>query len=191
MPNITLYSFVTSPFAAKVHCYLLYKQLDFDVVYVNPLRVKNELPTGHQVPVLSLDDEHVVDSKAIGYRLDNKFNQRSILPKHHEKQIDEFEDWLSHEFIPVIFQMIRPSMISPLKTINAWRLSNCFSKTCPHFPWQAKLLWPLALNKARFIRDPAVRMDSQGSSTENRRRLMMELDNKLSKQAFIAAPDQT
>jgi hypothetical protein len=35
-----------SPFAAKVHCFLLYKRLDFECFYINPLRVKQDLPLG-------------------------------------------------------------------------------------------------------------------------------------------------
>lgn len=50
--NIRLFAYVMSPYAAKVHCFLLYKKLDFECVYINPFRVEQDLPTGKQIPVL-------------------------------------------------------------------------------------------------------------------------------------------
>jgi Glutathione S-transferase, N-terminal domain len=43
-PAIRLYTYAMSPYAAKVHCFLLYKRLDFECFYINPLQVKRDLP---------------------------------------------------------------------------------------------------------------------------------------------------
>lgn len=51
--SIRLYTYVMSPFAAKVHCFLLYTQLDFECFYINPPRVKRDLPVGRQIPAPS------------------------------------------------------------------------------------------------------------------------------------------
>ena len=47
-PPIRLYTYAMSPYAAKVHCFLLFKELDFECWYPNPLRVR------HQPPALTL-----------------------------------------------------------------------------------------------------------------------------------------
>ena len=40
MSKIKFYSFALSPFALKVQSYLLYLDIDFDTVFVNPLKIK-------------------------------------------------------------------------------------------------------------------------------------------------------
>ena len=44
--RLRLYTYAMSPYAAKVHCFLLYKGLAFEPYYINPLRVRRELPVG-------------------------------------------------------------------------------------------------------------------------------------------------
>jgi glutathione S-transferase len=68
--TIRLYSYAMSPYASKVHCFLLYKQLDFECFYINPLRVRRDLPLGHRIPVLTVDGESRADSTPIGLWLD-------------------------------------------------------------------------------------------------------------------------
>ncbi len=46
MDPVRLYTCAMSPYAAKVHCFLLYQQLDFECCYIKPLRVKQDLPLG-------------------------------------------------------------------------------------------------------------------------------------------------
>jgi glutathione S-transferase len=54
--RVRLYTDAMSPYAAKVHCFLLYKGLDFECFYINPLRVKRDLPVGRQIPVVRRKD---------------------------------------------------------------------------------------------------------------------------------------
>lgn len=51
-----------SPYAAKVHCFLLYKKLDFECFYISPFHVKQDLPIGKQIPVLCVGEERRADS---------------------------------------------------------------------------------------------------------------------------------
>ena len=76
---ILLYTYAMSPFAAKVHCFLLYKGLDFECFYINPLRVKQHLPVGRQIPVVTIGDESRADSTPIGLWLDELFPDRPRL----------------------------------------------------------------------------------------------------------------
>lgn len=78
---IRLYSYALSPFAAKVHCYLCYKGLEFETFYVHPFKVRDELPLGCQVPVLEIDGEYKNDSTPIGLWLERKFPEsQKLLP---------------------------------------------------------------------------------------------------------------
>lgn len=71
MPNVTLYTFATSPYGLKVQAYLAYKRVPYDVVYVDSFQMRRVLPVGHTVPVLQIDDESRNDSQVIafGYEL--------------------------------------------------------------------------------------------------------------------------
>ena len=87
-PLITLYTYAMSPYAAKVHCFLLYKQLDFECFYVNPMRVKEDLPVGREVPVLTVGDESRADSTPIGLWLDELFPDHPRLLPEEGKERD-------------------------------------------------------------------------------------------------------
>ena len=80
-PPVRLYTYVMSPYAAKVHGFLLRKRVPFETLYVNPLRARQELPVGRQVPVLTIGDESRADSTPIGLWLDERFpDQPRLLP---------------------------------------------------------------------------------------------------------------
>jgi len=70
IPNITLYHGTMSPYGAKVLTALQYKKLPFSIYYINPLRVKKDLPIGKTVPVLRVGSEVKNDSTPICIWLD-------------------------------------------------------------------------------------------------------------------------
>ena len=78
MSDVRLYTYAMSPYAAKVHCFLLYKGLDFECFYINPLRVAKDLPVGRQIPVLTIDGESRADSTPIGLWLDERFPEPPV-----------------------------------------------------------------------------------------------------------------
>ena len=81
------YTYAMSPFAAKVHCFLLYKRLDFECFYINPLRVKRDLPVGRQIPVVTVGGESRADSTPIGLWLDELFPESPrLLPAAGEER---------------------------------------------------------------------------------------------------------
>jgi len=107
MPSIRLYTYVMSPYAAKVHCFLLYKRLDFELFYINPLRVKQDLPVGRQIPVLTVDGESRADSTPIGLWLDDLFpDAPRLLPREgaERERLVTLDDWVTNHLIPGSFR---------------------------------------------------------------------------------------
>ncbi|MCG8671655.1 MAG: glutathione S-transferase family protein [Pseudomonadales bacterium] len=157
IPRITLYTFTMSPFAEKVHCYLQYKQLPFNCYFVNPLRIKKDLPLGHQVPALSVGEETRTDSTPIGLWLDELFPEHpKLLPNNsiERNKVLEIDQWISHHLIPGNFRNFPGTGISPRRILNAWRLGQVLHKTCHGgMPLTLQASWPLVLGNVRFLKD--------------------------------------
>jgi hypothetical protein len=77
-PPVRLYTYAMSPFAAKVHCFLLYKRIPFECFYVHPLRVRQDLPVGHQIPVVTVDTESRADSTPSACGWTSSFPKRRL-----------------------------------------------------------------------------------------------------------------
>jgi len=193
---ITLYSYVSSPYAAKVHCYLLYKKLPFNVFYVTPLNPVKELPFGHQIPVLKMGDQIQTESSNIGLWLDNTFpDTLPLSPKDKQLKQDvmEMDDWVSSVLIPSIFYSIYPQInTSCFHTIsNAMRLGFCVGKTTTNgLPYGIRLLWPLFIRYAGFIRHMITPMAREGSPEHIRAHALSYLEEKLQQNKFLANTPQ-
>lgn len=152
-PRITLYAFVTSPFAAKVKCYLDYKQLAYEMVYVDPLTAREVAFTEQRrIPVLQIDEEWRRDSSEIGVWLDERFPERPILgaSSADRAQILELDDWVSNSLIPAVFrQSVEWGSVAD-GFRNGWRLSRALNATKPLPVW-ARIAWPLLIRRAAFI----------------------------------------
>ena len=104
---IRLYTYAMSPYAAKVHCFLLYKGLDFECFYINPLRVSKDLPIGRQIPVLTVGGESRADSTPIGLWLDELFpHPPRLLPEEGDERarLLAIDDWVTNHLIPGSFR---------------------------------------------------------------------------------------
>lgn len=156
-PRITLYTFTMSPFAEKVHCYLQYKQLPFNCYYVNPLRIKKDLPTGHQVPVLTVGNESRTDSTPIGLWLDEMFpDHPKLLPSNNDERdkVLALDQWVSHHLIPGNFRNFPGTGVTPRRILNAWRLGQVLHKTCHGgMPLTLQASWPLVLGQVKFLKE--------------------------------------
>ncbi|MEH6633754.1 MAG: glutathione S-transferase family protein [Halopseudomonas aestusnigri] len=192
---ITLFSYVTSPYAAKVHCYLLYKKLPFDIVYVNPFRLDRELPTGTQIPVLKIGLESMQESAQIGFWLDHCFpDAASILPgdKLLAQKVINMDQWVSESLIPAVFYSIYPQFKRPcLQTLsNALRLGYCVDRTTPGgLPWRTRFLWPLFLNRAEFIRQMTSPLRHSCSVGECRKDVFSFLSETLKNRQYLVDTD--
>ena len=96
MSEIKFYSFALSPFALKVQSYLLYLDIDFDTVFVNPLKIKQIVPCGTTVPAMTIKEECKTDSTKIGLWLDELYPEKQLVPKmSKEKILDAGFAWLN------------------------------------------------------------------------------------------------
>lgn len=166
--NITLYTFVTSPYGQKVQAYLAYKQLDYETVYVDPFHPRRQLPIGKIVPVLTIDGESRNDSPEIARWLDQRFGEEdgypALFPEDAEARetAERVDNWVQTGFIPSLFRMTRPSLgpALPVQLINGWKLGQAVHKTTPGAVGWKRLLWPLVLRIAPFVKREAERADA-------------------------------
>jgi len=151
---VTLYSYVMSPYAAKVHCFLLYKHVLFECFYINPLRVPRDLPLGRQIPVLAIGAESRADSTRIGLWLDERFpDLPRLLPEnaHERKLLLEVDDWVTNHLIPGSFRFFPGEGLD--RWLNGWRLSAVMDKTARGgLPIWLRAAWPFFIKRVGFIR---------------------------------------
>lgn len=195
VPPITLYSYVTSPYAMKVHCYLLYKNLPFEVFYINPLKPSKELPIGRQVPVLKIGKEARGQSSLLGIWLDEKFpDTPQLIPKDKQKSEDvhKIDQWISDNLIPTTFYSIYPLYNAKLwdNISNTLYLGYCVNKTTTNaLPIGIRFLWPLFIRNAGFIRHMIAPLRKQGTVKHCRSNVLSYLEKKLKDTQYLAGTD--
>jgi glutathione S-transferase len=188
MTNIRLYSYAMSPFAAKVHCFLLYKRLDFEVFYINPLRVKQDLPVGRQIPVLSVDGESRADSTPIGLWLEELFpGEPRLLPQKGEQRdrLMAIDTWISNHLIPRSFRYYPGEGLN--RVLNGWKLSSVMGKTARGgLPLPLRAAWPLLIKRVAFVRRLIEQAEDGLPLEESKRKLYEEFVAQLEGGPFLA-----
>ena len=186
-PGITLYTYAMSPYAAKVHCFLLYKQLDFECFYIHPLRVKRDLPVGHQIPVVTVGNESRDDSTPIGLWLDELFPDRPALlpgPGPERDRLLAIDQWITDRLIPGSFRSYPGEGIDLFR--NGWKLSSVMAKTARGgLPWPLRAAWPLLIRRVGFIRRLVAQADDGLPVGESKRRLYEEFLAHLGSGPFV------
>lgn len=189
-PQITLYAFVTSPFAAKVKCYLDFKQLPFEMVYTDPITADEIAFTKQRrIPVLNIGEEWRRDSSPIGAWLDELFPERPILgtTAADRARILELDGWVSSSLIPAVFRQAVEweSLANGIR--NGWRLSGALHAS-KAMPWTYRWLWPLLIRRAPFIHLIVRRNKAkfgEETRTEMWRRIMAEFVEHLGRGPFL------
>lgn len=185
---IRLYTYVMSPFAANVHCFLLYKGLDFECFYINPLRVKQDLPVGRQVPVLTVGDESRADSSPIGLWLDELYPDRPrLLPAEGEERerLLSIDTWISNSLIPGSFRSYPGEGID--RVLNGWKLSYVMTHTARGgLPIVLRVGWPLLIKRVPFVRRLIEQADNGLPVREAKLKLYDEFLARLDGGPFLA-----
>ncbi len=152
--RIRHYTYAMSPYAAKVHCFLLYKRLDFECFYIHPLRVEKDLPVGRQIPVVTVGTESRADSTPIGLWLDERFpDHPPLLPRDGEERehLMAIDTWLSNHLIPGSFRSYPGAGID--RILNGWKLSHVMANTAQGgLPLWLRAAWPLIIGRVGFVR---------------------------------------
>jgi len=186
--EIRLYTYAMSPYAAKVHCFLLYKKLDFECFYINPFRVKQDLPIGKQIPVLTIGEEHRADSTPIGLWLDELFPDACMLLPADPAERDallRIDDWVSQSMIPGSFRSYPGEGMDHI--LNGWKLSYVMGKTARGgIPLPLRIAWPLLITRVGFVRRMIEQADDGLPVRESRLKLYDEFVAHLAGGPFLA-----
>jgi glutathione S-transferase len=176
MDPIRLYTYAMSPYACKVHGFLLYKQLDFECFYINPLRVKQDLPLGRQIPVVTIDGESRADSTPIGLWLDERFPESPpLLPRDEveRKRLLAIDEWITNQLIPGSFRFYPGSGIN--RILNGWKLSYVMTNTAQGgLPIVLRAAWPLFIKRVPFVRRLLAQADDGLPDHASKQRLYRE-----------------
>ena len=187
-PPVRLYTYVMSPYAAKVHGFLLRKRVPFETLYVNPLRARQELPVGRQVPVLTIGDESRADSTPIGLWLDERFpDQPRLLPAagDEREQLLKIDEWVTHCLIPGSFRLFPGRGYDWIR--NGWQLSYVMSQTARGgLPWALRVSWPLVIRRVGFARRLVAMADDGLPLPESKRKLYAQFVAHLDGGPFLA-----
>jgi glutathione S-transferase len=188
LEKITLYGFVTSPFVQKVNAYLVYKELEYKVVLVDPVRpTQIRFTRQRQVPVLMIDNEWRVDSSPIGIWLDQRFPQQPLLGESEaERQtIVAIDRWVSHMFIPsMLFRSVYEWQDVRTNLLGPGRLAHLLHTT-RKLPAPYRVIWPLAVRKAPFIVHMMRSLDLSEPIDRMRERIWSELKQHLGDGPFL------
>jgi len=173
---IRLYAYALSPYAAKVHCFLAFKALPFEIFYVDPLKARSQLPVGQQVPVLQIGDEARADSTAIGLWLDERFPEtRRLMPDDdlEMQRLMDFDGWISGRLIPAAFRLLLAhGETTAVRLRNRRRGARVMDATVEGgLPAPLKLIYPLVISRPGFIR----RLINTTDGTISNRQLLEEL----------------
>lgn len=186
---ITLYTFVMSPYAAKVHSCLNFKGLNFQCFYVNPLKMKKQLPVGHQVPVLTIGNESRADSTPIALWLDEMFpNTPRLVPiePNDRQKVLELDQWVSHSVIPHLFRMTQEPGFNLGRVLNAWRLGYVMRQTAHGgIPAILNAFWPVVLGSVKFLDQARAMADLGTKPKQARAKLYQECVRKIDGGPFL------
>ncbi|MDJ0787899.1 MAG: glutathione S-transferase family protein [Myxococcota bacterium] len=185
---IRLYTYAMSPYAAKVHCFLLHKRLDFEPYYINPLRVKQELPVGRQIPVLSIDGESRADSTPIGLWLDERFpDAPRLLPRDgaERERLLELDHWVTDRLIPGSFRSYPGEGLDRIR--NGWKLGSVMGRTARGgIPAPLRFAWPWFVTRVAFVRRLVAQADDGLPVGESKRKLYDQFLERLEGGPFLA-----
>lgn len=188
--SVTLYTWVMSPFAMKVHAFLLYKRIHFRCFYVNPLKRDQQIPCGKEIPVLKIGDEVRPDSTPIGIWLDEAFpDQPALLPDHGEEResLLQINEWVTDRLIPIVFRIPQEPGLNLSRVTNGWKLSHVMSQTAHGgLPKMVEWLWPLLLANMPFLKRELAKADPESSLAEVKRRLHIEFVEHLQGGPFFS-----
>lgn len=186
-PEIQLFSYPTSPYAQKVGCYLKYKQLEFELVGVNPMsNAEIAFTNQQQVPVLKIGTEWRKRSSELGFWLDELFPTRPILPNDDQSRetIVGIDNWISSAIIPSAFRYAVEWQNAWHSITNGWRLARAVNSETP-LPLYAKLIWPFAVKRAPFIQHIIAQLDLSEPMSVMNSRLQKEFISHLGVGPFL------
>lgn len=192
--KITLYGYATSPYVQKVNAFLVYKQLSYNTVFVDPVSARElKFTRQRQVPILQIGKEWRKDSTPLGLWLDECFPDRPIggVGAEEQARILTADRWVNERFIPQMLfrRAVRWESVGA-GFYRGWRLSSLLNSTQP-LPLYLRVMWPLILRKVGFIHQVLkdTHTDMHESYSEITQRIAHEFVEQLDGGPFLAGRD--
>ncbi len=185
--DIVLYSFAISPYTLKVRCYLLYKDLNFRTVYVHPMTMKQELPVGHTVPVLTHRSESINESFEIGLWLDELYPDPPLFTEDRRNEILKADMWITKSLIPAVFRFIVGYGESwRIASRKRWAASELLKLTIPGgISTFERIIHLVFLGRLPFIRRAIESTNLAFDNQALRKQLAVEFENLLGNGPFL------
>lgn len=187
IPKITLYHYAMSPYGAKVLTALQFKKLPFEIFHINPLRVKKDLPKGHQIPVVVVGNESKIDSTPICQWLDELFPDHPLLlpeGKDEREELLAIDNWVSHRLIANVFRSYPGENLNLI--INGWKLGHVMNQTCNGgLPSGLRFVWPAVIRSVKFVREMVAMADTSLPLQEAKEKTYQEFIKHLKGGPFL------
>mgnify|MGYP001811639504 CR=1 FL=1 len=191
---VTLYTWVMSPFAMKVHAFLLFKRINFRCFYVNPLKRHSQIPVGDQIPVVAIGNECRADSTPIGLWIEEAFpEQPQLLPTDsaEREKVLAINDWVTDRLIPIVFRIPQEPGFNVSRISNGWKLSHVMAQTAHGgLPKLVEWAWPWILATQPFLKNELAKADPHLSLAEVKAKLHSEFVAKLEQGPFFGGRSQ-
>jgi glutathione S-transferase len=186
-PPITLYTYASSPFAAKTYFYLVYKRLDFELVYVHPLK-RNEIAFTNQglIPVLKIGDEWRIESSEHGAWLDELFPQGPLLGHSAGERaaLITLEKDVSLLMMTTAFRSMGQPRSFWEQLREGWNLGKIMRKTsltpAPLVP-----IWPFLIRRAPFLKHASFMLQPKLGPREYQAWALDELERLIASGPYI------
>lgn len=191
--KVTLYTYATSPYGIKVYWALIFKRIEFEIVYVNPFHQKEiEFTQQRVVPVLQVGSEWRLDSTPICLWLEELFPSQSYIGVNdlERDEIKKADDWVTRNLIGSTFR----SLVDPDVRLEAFsigrNLVKILRKTSKGVPWFMQFFWSTLLKRVPFIKKDAAMTDLSKPFSQIKSEIIDHLNQTLKSSDFLAGTDQ-
>jgi microsomal prostaglandin-E synthase 2 len=125
---VVLYQYEACPFCNKVKAFLDYNKIPYKVVEVNPISKKEIKWSDYKkVPILTVDDEQMVDSSDIVNKLFQKLHSEDTVPESEEER--KWLGWVDNHLVHVLSPNIYRSPSEALESFDYITTHGNFSFT--------------------------------------------------------------
>ncbi len=191
-PEITLYIYASSPFAAKTYFYLIYKRLKFKVVYVHPLK-RTEIAFTNQaiIPVLKIGEEWRLESSDHGQWLEERFPEYTILgeTEQERKSLIALEAEISGILMPAAFRSMAQPRTFMEQMREGWNLGRIMHQTSKT-PLALVPIWPLLIRRAPFLKHAAFMFAPDLTGEAFQEKVLNEMERLIGEGPFFGGHDR-
>lgn len=187
MSKIQLYSFALSPYALKVKSYLLFLDVDFETIHIDPMEIRKILPVGKTVPVLTVNNESRNDSSDLGYWLNELYPEKQLVPEGFLEKTKISDEWVNNVLINHAFRQALGSDDSILvRAKKRLVLSKALDRTVPAGVSSIFRLLHMLLVGLTFVRLQIATTDKSRPLSELKIELAKEFEGLLEGGPFLS-----